>query len=119
MREDQAKNICLDVAAELLSTEKKLLPLHLQEAILDLASVAASENLTGLEVETRFRQVINEWLQEQRDLRSLWRNAQQLHHDYYVRKKLAGELDPQDEENYQLAIARERAGKVKSLEEEK
>lgn len=44
-----------------------------------------------------------------------WEQRIQKQHDYYVRLKLEGRLDPLDQALYDLAMERERQGLVKPL----
>lgn len=47
-----------------------------------------------------------------------WSETRQRHHDYFVFMHRQGELNPTDQDEYEIAMAREKAGKVKPLAED-
>lgn len=58
-------------------------------------------------------------LKHNQELLTIWHDARQRHHDHYVRLyKAQGDLlSPEDMPNYELAMTREKSGKVKPLAE--
>lgn len=47
-----------------------------------------------------------------------WHETRQRHHDYFVFIQRQGKLNPQDQIEYETAMAREKAGSVKPLPED-
>ena len=47
-----------------------------------------------------------------------WSDTRQRHHDYFVFMHRQGKLNPNDQAEYESAMAREKAGQVKPLPED-